>query len=274
MTTQIAPPPAASTAAGTYRSVGFDNVLRSEWTKLGSLRSTTVCGTLAVVATIGLAVALGARWAHQTPGTIQSDFNATNVSLSGVYIAQLIVGTLGAMTISSEYTTGMIRATFSAVPQRRAVLAAKALVLVSVTLVLAEITCFISFGICQALLVHQHVGASLSDPGVLRAVSGAGLYLAAIALLGFGLGATIRHTAGALSAFFGILFAPSALVDLLPTQLRNDLINYMPANSGSQVFTIVRVHGSLSPWTGLGVFCLYVLAALLTGFVLVGVRDA
>jgi ABC-type transport system involved in multi-copper enzyme maturation permease subunit len=274
MTTQIAPPPAASTAAGTYRSVGFDNVLRSEWTKLRSLRSTTVCGTLAVVATIGLAVALGARWAHQTPGTIQSDFDATNVSLSGVYIAQLIVGTLGAMTISSEYTTGMIRATFSAVPQRRAVLAAKALVLVSVTLVLAEITCFISFGICQALLVHQHVGASLSDPGVLRAVSGAGLYLAAIALLGFGLGATIRHTAGALSAFFGILFAPSALVDLLPTQLRNDLINYMPANSGSQVFTIVRVHGSLSPWTGLGVFCLYVLAALLTGFVLVGVRDA
>lgn len=274
MTTQIAPPPAAPPSARTYRSVGFGNVLRSEWTKLRSLRSTTVCGTLAMLTTIGLAIAMGARWAHQTPGTIQSAFDATNVSLSGVYIAQLIVGTLGAMTISSEYTTGMIRATFSAVPQRRAILAAKALVLAAVTLVLAEITCFVSFGIGQALLVRQHVGASLSDPGVLRAVSGAGLYLGAIALLGFGLGATIRHTAGALSAFFGILFAPSALVDLLPTQLRNDLINYMPANSGSQIFTIVRVHGSLSPWTGLGVFCLYVLAALLAGFVLVGVRDA
>ena len=209
-------------------AVGMDEV--------PSLRSTVVCLGLTVVATVGLAVALGARWAHEQ-GKILSGFDSTNTSLGGVYIAQIILGTLGALTISSEYTTGMVRATFAAVPQRRAVLAAKALVLAGVTLVLGEVVCFVSFGIFQVLVRNKHIGASLADPGVLRAVSGAGLYLTAVVLLGFGLGATIRHTAGALSAFFGLLFAPTALVDLLPTSWRNDLINYMPANSGSQIFT-------------------------------------
>lgn len=257
----------------TQPSLGFGNVLLSEWTKLRSLRSTAVCTGLAVVATVGLAVALGARWAHEQ-GKILSGFDSTNTSLGGIYIAQIIFGTLGALTISSEYTTGMVRATFAAVPQRRAVLAAKALLLAGVTMVIGEVVSFVSFGIFQVLVRHKHIGASLGDPGVLRAVSGAGLYLTAVVLLGFGLGATIRHTAGALSAFFGVLFAPTALVDLLPTSWRNTLINYMPANSGSQIFTVERVHGSLAPWTGLGVFCLYSLLAVLAGFALVSVRDA
>ena len=80
--------------------------------------------------------------------------------------------------------------------------------------------------------------------------------------------------AGGLSAFFGLLFAPSAIVDLLPTDWRNDLINYMPANAGSQIFTTDNVNGALGPWAGLGVFCLYAVAALAVGFVLTAVRDA
>jgi ABC-2 type transport system permease protein len=259
--------------AGPDPDLGFGNVLRSEQTKLRSLRSTAVCAGLAAVSMIGIAIAMGARWANQS-GSIEGGFDATNVSLSGVYLAQIIVGTLGVLAISSEYTTGMIRATFAAVPQRRAVLAAKALVLGTATLVVGELTSFLSFWICQTFLARKGVGVSITDPGSLRAVVGAGLYLVAVALLGFGLGATIRHTAGALSAFFGILFAPTAIIDLLPTSWRNELIDYMPANSGSQVFAVVHTEGALGPWTGLGVFCLYVAAASITGLVLVSMRDA
>jgi ABC-2 type transport system permease protein len=247
-------------------------VVRSEWTKLRSLRSTVACFGVLVVAMVGLAVFMGARWAHQS-GSIVGDFDATNVSLSGVYIAELVVGTLGVLVIASEYGTGLIRATFSAVPRRRTVLVAKALVLTACVVTIGELASFASFGLCQALLVHKGAGVSLGYPGALRAVVGAGLYLGAVTLLGFGLGATLRNTAGGLSTFFGVLFVPTALVDLLPTSWRNELINYMPANAGSQIFTVDPVHGALGPWQGLGVFCCYSAAAVLLGLGLVSVRD-
>ena len=255
------------------RTLGFGNVVRSEWTKLRSLRSTTLCVGFIVLAMVGLAVVMGARWAHQS-GPISGKFDATNVSLSGVYIAELVVGALGVLAISSEYATGMIRASFAAVPQRRAVLVAKLLVVTASSLVLGELTSFASFSVCQALLAHKGVGQSLSDPGALRAVFGTGLYFGAVAVLGFGLGAAIRHTAGALSTFFAVLFAPSALVDLLPTSLRNTVINYMPANAGTQIFTVNGSNRALGPWQGLGVFSLYAAGALIAGIALVGARDA
>jgi ABC-2 type transport system permease protein len=260
------------TAMTAERSLGFGNVVRSEWTKLRSLRSTIVCVVFVVMAMLGIAVLMGARWAHQS-GPIVGKFDPTNVSLSGVYIAELVVGALGVLVISSEYGTGMIRASFAAVPQRRAVLTAKVIVVSCCSVLLGELTSFASFTVCQALLSPKGVGVSLSDPGALRAVFGTGLYFGATTVLGFGLGAAIRHTAGALSTFFAVLFAPSALVDLLPTSLRNDLINYMPANAGSQIFTVNNSNRALGPWQGLGVFCLYAAAALIAGIVLVGARD-
>lgn len=259
--------------AAPLRTIGFGNVLRSEWTKLRSLRSMIVCAALILVSMVGIALVLGIRWSQQT-GRMPDGFDPTLVGLSGVYLAQIIAGTVGVLTISSEYTTGMIRATFSAVPQRPAILAAKALVLTAAMLVLGEVTSFASFTLAQGFLEHKHAGASLSDPGVLRAVVGAGLYVPAVALLGFGLGAVVRHTAGALSAFFAVLFAPTALVDLLPDSWRNAIIDYLPANAGSQIFTVVQSHDALAPWTGLGVFCLYAAVAIGAGFVLVAERDA
>ncbi len=269
MTAAVRSPEVAIAPATT---VGFPNLMRSEWTKLRSLRSTYWSAAFVLLATVGLGIFMGARWAHQR-GPVAPGFDATNTSLSGVYIAQIIVGALGVMAISSEYATGMIRATFAAVPQRRTLLAAKAVVLALATLALAEVLCFAAFGSGQALLANKGAGVSLGDPGALRSVFGAGLYLTAAALLGFGLGAAIKHTAGALSAFFGLLFAPSAIVDLLPTDWRNDLINYLPANAGSQIFTVYNNKGALGPWAGLGVFCLYATAALVVGLVLTAVRD-
>ena len=156
-----------------------------------------------------------------------------------MYLAQIAIGTLGVLVISSEYGTGMIRATLSAVPQRRAVLAAKAR-LRACTLMVGELLTFAAFVIGQAILstAHAHVSgiqasASLIDRS-LRAVIGGGLYLTAVGLLGFGLGALIRHTAGALSAFFGVLFASArSLTCCRPRGATHH--DYMPANAGSQI---------------------------------------
>jgi ABC-2 type transport system permease protein len=281
MTAAIAPPPQAQPAAVT---IGFGNLLLSEWTKLRSVRSTYWTLISAALLTVALGAVICARWSQLIPqdGVGKLDgFDATLTSLNGIYLAQIAVGTLGVLVISSEYSTGMIRATFSAVPQRRAVVAAKAIVFAGTILLLGEIISFTAFGIGQAILSGTdpgptgiQPGASLSQPGVLRAVTGAGLYLAAVGLLGFGLATVIRHTAGALSAFFGLLFGASALADLLPTTWRNDILPYLPANAGSQIFTVIPVHDALPPWTGLGVFCLYAVVALTIGGALVQRRDA
>ena len=260
----------------TTTTIGFPNVLRSEWTKLRSVRSTYWTAALAGLATVVLGVLLCIRWHHDLsvhPGDLVG-FDAPLTSLNGIYLAQVAVGALGVLVISSEYGTGMIRATFGAVPQRRAVLAAKAIVFATCTFVAGEILSFLTFGVGQAILGSAHGGVSLGDPGALRAVFGGGLYLTAVGLLGFGLGALIRHTAGALSAFFGLLFASSAIIDLLPTSWRNDLLPYAPANSGSQIFTTVRSHNALAPWTGLGVFCLYAAVAIVAAVLLIDRRDA
>jgi ABC-type transport system involved in multi-copper enzyme maturation permease subunit len=257
-------------------TIGVGNLVRAEWTKLRSVRSTYWTGIVAVLATFGLGIGLSIRWQRDiTANPFRSDgFDATLTTLNGVYLAQVAIGALGVLVISSEYGTGMIRATLGAVPQRRAMLAAKAAVFAVCTLVVSELSSFLTFGIGQAILHRARVGASLADPGVLRAVIGSGLYLTAVGMLGFGLGALIRHTAGALSAFFGILFALTAVVDLLPTDWRNAIIKYLPANSGSQILTVLQTNDSLAPWTGLGVFCLYALVPIVAAFALITRRDA
>lgn len=278
MTATLAPPDRGAAA-----TVGFGNVLRSEWTKLRSVRST--CWTLAGAALLmlGLGVVVCVRFAqvipHADPGALVP-FDATLTSLEGLYLAQIAVGAVGVLVITSEYGTGAIRATFSAVPQRPVVLAAKVVVFGATALVVGEVAAFATFGVGQAILSGTDPGqsgvtpsVSLADPGVLRAVIGAGLYVAAVGLLGLGIGAVIRNTAGALSAFFGLLFGLTAIVDLLPSSW-HAIIPYLPANSGSQIFTVYPDHDALGPWTGFGVFCCYAVVALAVGTVLVSRRDA
>jgi hypothetical protein len=259
----------------TATTIGFGNVLRSEWTKLRSVRSTYWTAVAAALGTIavGIIICLQTRENIITGKDSADGLDATLTSINGLYLAQIAIGTLGVLVISSEYGTGMIRATMAAVPQRRAVLAAKALVFAASAFLLGEIVSFAAFWIGQSLLASAHASASLSTPGALRALLGGGLYLTAVGLLGFGLGALIRHTAGALSAFFGVLFASTALVDLLPTNWRNHVIDYMPANSGSQILTTRPTASALGPWSGLGVLCLYVLASIVAATVLVTRRD-
>ena len=255
-------------------TIGIPHVLRSEWIKLRSVRSAYWTAGIAVLAGVVLGIFVCARTAHYIKIGNQGldGFDPTLTSLSGLYVAQIAIGALGVLTISGEYGTGMIRATLAAVRTRRVSWPPRPL-FATATLITSEIMSFTAFGIGQALLASAHAGASLGQPGVLRATVGGGLYLTAVGLLGFGLGALIRHTAGALSAFFGILFALTAVTDLLPTSWRNDVINYMPANAGSQILTVIHPRGALSPWTGLGVMCLYALAALIAATILITRRD-
>jgi ABC-2 type transport system permease protein len=272
----VSAPAKASIAAIDAPTVGFANLLTSEWTKLRTLRSTYITALIAALGTVVIAVLVCGRYVQEyatmAVGDRQGDL--TNFSLTGIYLAQVALGALGVLAVSGEYGTGMIRATFTAVPQRRLVLAAKGIVLVTATTVLGEITSFTAFGIGQAILSGKHIGMSLGDPGVLRAVAGAGLYLSATALLGFGLGALIRHTAGAVSAFFGLLYASTALLDVLPTNWRNDVINYMPVNAGSQIMSVQHTPGALGAWTGFGVFLCYAGAAVTAAVIMIDRRDA
>jgi ABC-type transport system involved in multi-copper enzyme maturation permease subunit len=271
------PSPAAPAVRHRTEPARFSNLLTSEWTKFRSVRSTYWTMIAAMVATVALGVIICVqyvvRYNHLGPKE-HADLDPTQFSLNGLYLAQIAVGALGVLVISSEYGTGMIRTSLAAVPRRRALLAAKGAVFGAAALVCGELLSFAAFGLGQAILGTKHAGASLADPEVLRAVVGGGLYLTVVGLLAFGLGALIRHTAGALSAFFGVLFAGSVIVELLPSSWRHALIEYMPANAGSQIFTVKHTADSLSPWAGFAVFCAYAAAALVAAFVLVTRRDA
>jgi ABC-2 type transport system permease protein len=231
------------------------------------------------VCTIGLGLLIAALRANQieTSGGFHPgpDFDATAVTLRGVYLAQLAIGVLGVLVITGEYSTGMIRATLSAVPRRLPVLWAKAAVFAVVVFVTMGISSLIAFEGGAACFSGAGIHISLSSPGAARAVLGAALYLTVILLMGVGLGFLIRNTAGAISALFGLMLLLPPIVSALPLSLYNDIYKYLPLLAGSQVMTTVSGGSSvLSPWAGMVVFTLYAVAAIGLGAVVLKRRDA
>ena len=184
-------------------------LLRSEWIKLRSLRSTYLI--IGLTTAVGLGVGLldltsiAHNWATLGPAD-RAAFDPVGDSFSGFQFAELAFGALGVLAISSEYATGTIRATFTAAPRRGAVYAAKAMVLAALALAVCEACAFTSFSLGQSVLSEQHLNVALTDPHVLRAVVCAGLYMAVVTMVGFGLGAIIRHTAGAITVMVGLVF--------------------------------------------------------------------
>ena len=252
--------------AGAY---GIRGVTRMEWRKLRSVRSTW--WTLAVFAAgmIGLAILIGLK-APAHPGP---DYDPTENGFAGLAIGQLALGTLGVLALSTEFTSGSIRATFAAVPRRGWVLAAKAGVLTAVTLIAGEVLAFASFAAGQAAVPHGLVHATLGQPGVLRAVLMAGAYPALIALIGLGLAALIRHTAGAISALVGVVFVLPLV--LLPLGENNAAMKFLPEMIAENSLTAVKpVVDSLSAGAGLAMLCLYAAVALAAGGWAMARRDA
>jgi ABC-2 type transport system permease protein len=182
---------------------------------------------------------------------------------------------LGVLVMSAEYGTGTIRATFSAAPRRPLVLAAKVIVFGVVTLLVAEIVAFASFLVGQALLTAPAAHASLSTPGALRAVVGTGLYLGVIGLFALGLATIIRHTAGAISAFVGLLLVLPIIIEALPNSLQFDIRRFLPLQIGGVMMSVTSPNPhSFAPWTGFLVLCVYAAAVLVIGGVLLVRRDA
>jgi hypothetical protein len=265
-------------ASGPRDHVRFSGILGSEWTKLTTVRSTV--WTLLATAVVGIGLgaivtsAQASRWATRSLAA-QVAFDPTRSSLAGLLFAQLAIGVLGILIMSAEYSTGTIRATFAAVPRRPLVLGAKVAVFGTVTLVVGEIVSFVAFFIGQRILSGKAPTATLSDPGVLRAVSSGGLYLLALGLLALGLATIIRVTAAAISTFVGLLFILPIIADVLPSSFTSDIGRFLPANIGT-VMMSAHYHGTdpLGPWTSFGLLCAYAALTLLVGGVLLVRRDA
>jgi len=252
-------------------------IMRSEWVKFWSLRSSyiTLAGT--VLGMIGFGMLFSAvtanRWAL-LDATERLRFDPTGVSLRGFELAQLIIGVLGVLLVTGEYGTGMIRASMSAAPKRLPVVWAKAAVFTVVAFIAGEVSSFVAFFVGQALLSGVHIQTTLSAPEVLRTVFGTGLYLTMVGLMGVALGWIIRSTAGGIATLFGLLLVLPALSDALPQSWSQHITPYLPSNAGQSLTTIHPDPGMLAPWTGFLVFCLYLVAGFIAAAILVRRRDA
>lgn len=276
MTTTTATPPVhrSDLPAG---GATLAHVIRSEWTKFWTLRSTWWTLLIAFVVTVGFATL--ASWGasshldHMSPED-RATLDVTNVATVGIAFGQLALAVLGALIVASEYSTGGIKATFVAVPNRLRVLLAKTLVFAVVAWVVGTIAAFVSFWVSMLFWSRHHLAVSLSDPGVLRAVLGAGLIALASGLLGLALGALIRHTAGAITTAVALLFVIPPLTGLLPGHWGDVISKHFTTNAGQHITEVIHQPGSLGPWAGYFWMLAECVIPLLVGAWLMRRRDA
>jgi ABC-type transport system involved in multi-copper enzyme maturation permease subunit len=252
-------------------------VIRSEWTKLWSLRSTRWSLLAAVVSMAGLGPLVATfqmnRWNSMSLAD-RLHFNAINTAVGGWHFAQLAIAVLGVLVISGEYSTGQIRSSFMAVPKRLPVFWAKAGTFAVVAFVLTLIAAFVGFFGAQAILTQHHVQTTLSHAPALRAVIGAALYLAVLGVFCTGLGALVRNTAGGIALFVGLLFVLPGVVAILPTSMQNAINPYLPLNAGTAILSGTREAHTLAAWPGFAVFCGYTAIVVIAAAVLMKRRDA
>lgn len=267
-----------------HTRAGFAETLRSEFTKIRSVRSTYWSLLALVVVTIGFSALSSAGAAQHASHLSDSGrvkflatFDATQQSLGGLILGQLIIAVLGTLTVSSEYSTGMIRTSLTVMPRRSTLFAAKGVVFAAVALVTGLVASFASFFTGQAIMSGQHVSVTLEHPNVLRAVIGGALFLTVCGMLAYGLGAVVRHSAGAITATIGLLFVTFILVNLLPPSWQNHIDKWIPFNAGGQIWaTNARAAqpAMFSAWTGFAVFSAYAAITVAAGLVLFRKRDA
>jgi ABC-type transport system involved in multi-copper enzyme maturation permease subunit len=252
---------------------GFATVGRMEWIKVRSVRSTwwLLAGSVLAMAATGVGVGIGYR--GHTP--VATSAQIVNNSLGGAVLAQLLIGAFGIITVTNEYSAGMIHATFAAIPRRRLVLAAKAVVGGVAMFVVGLAGSLVGFGAGQAAIRGTAIPpASLGDPAILRTVLLTGVYLGVVGLVGLGLGTIVRHTGGAIGALFAGLFVSMVVAGMFGP-------GGMPASRFVPMMMLVNsiavttpVPGMLSPWAGIAVMVGYAALAMGAGAVLLVRRDA
>ncbi len=278
-TTQPARPPVLPPPSG---RAGFGGTLRSEFTKIRSVRSTywTLLVLLAVSIGIGAAISAGtaANWSHTSPSD-RATFDATQASIAGLFfLGQLVIVVLGAIVLTAEYSTGMIRTSLTAMPRRATVYAAKVVVFAVVALAVTLVAAFVAFFLGQSLLASTHQSATLAGHDVLRAVIGIALYITLCGLFAFA-AAAIWNTAATITTMIGLLFVIPTLVNLLPNSWGNDLVRWLPSSAGRAISATVREAGPqnshlFSPWGQFTVFAVYTAVLLVVGGILFRKRDA
>jgi ABC-2 type transport system permease protein len=274
MTTTTLDRPAAALPPAAGRA-GYLGAVRSEWTKIRTVRSTLWSLLTLLVVSIGIStLATWGRASHDSLSDLRHS-DLVRQSMGGIIFGQLVIIVLGALVVTSEYSTGMIRTTLTAQPRRAQVFLAKLTVFTAVALVFGEIVSFASFFVGRHFFSAHGLAINLSDPGTTTAVVGGGLYLAGCGLLAFGLGALLRHTAGAITTGIFLTFVLFILVNFMPDSWQNHVNKWIPFNAGGQIWATHHDPGSdLTPWVGFGVFMIYAVVALIAGFFSFTRRDA
>jgi ABC-type transport system involved in multi-copper enzyme maturation permease subunit len=263
-------------SAQTGTGLSFPRVVRSEWLKLRTLRSTWLTLGFAVVVLV-LAAGLIAHHVHSEflhPQGFEdpNDRDPLTTPLRGFGVSQLVVGVLGVLAVTGEYATGTIRATFSAVPRRLPVLWAKVLVFSALTFVTMLVATLAAFFTAQSQLGSFRIG--LDAPNALRVLIALAGYLALVGILGLGLGFVVRSTAGGVASLVGILLVAPGILAAINTSWSNRIGHYLPLSAGLSMFNDTRpTGGALSSSAGTIVMCIWAAAAVIAAAVLVATRD-
>ncbi|BCL27032.1 ABC transporter permease [Streptomyces aurantiacus] len=249
-----------------HRVTGL-GVLRSEWAKLWSLRSTWITLGLGLVFLVAVGVIAAMQYSSQfdSGNPMEDDFadsTAVSLALFGTMFAQLALGVLGVLITAGEYSTGMIRSTLAAVPRRLPVLWAKSAVFGLVALVVGMVGAFGTFLLASGIVDGTDAAMGLSDTGVVRSLLGAGLYLCLIGVIGAALGSLMRSVAGGISVLVATLMLVPGLMTLLPNAWEENLTPYLPSSAGESMFALTHDSTTLSPTAGLLVFLGWTLLTL------------
>ena len=275
--------PSVDTLPSSVSKVTFGGALRSEFTKIRSVRSTrwTLLAMIVLTVALGVIATYGQNNGHRAPY-----FDPTAWSLGGVWLTELLIGVVGTLVITSEYATGMIRTTLTVLPQRGLFLAAKITMLAAAVFVTGLIASLGAFFAGQAIMSSHHISTTIGHLGVVRAIIGGALYLTVGALLALGIGLLIRYTAAALATAVAVLFLLPIAANLLPHGLQDHVDKWLPTAAGAQIWTVnhaphlnsaspIGASGPmLAPGTGLAVFCAYAAIVLAAGLLMFRKRDA
>lgn len=254
------------------------SAIRSEWIKFRSVRSTLTGLVAFIILTIGISaivcIAVKSHWNDPGSRFDHLVFDPTSVSLTGIFLAQFAVGSIGILAITSEYGTGSMRTTLSAVPRRLRVVFAKMAILTAAIIVLGELVVFTAFTIGQSIFKGVVPTASLSATDVLRAVLMAGVYLTLITLFAFGIGLIVRTTAASIIVFTALLLIVPIIVNFLPRALQHNITRFLPSQLGSAMWAATQPAQTFAWGTSTAVLALYVLILAGVGSVLLQRRDA
>ena len=269
--TTLSTPPARHRVVES-QPVTVRRAIASEWVKFRTLRSSASMLAGASIGMVAIGMIVGWNTRRISPSLDPEDIVASAV-LQGYYLGQLLVGALGVLFVSGEYSTGMIRSTMSAVPKRVPVLIAKFVVFVTVTSVTIIPCCVIAFVAGQGIISRSRTGFSLGDPGVLRLVLGTGTYLVCIGLIGAACGWLVRSTPGALVTYFAIILVLPGIFGNVLGNWGKDIAQYFPSEAGRSFVSSLHLPYTLSTWAGFTVLIAWVVIGLVASAFTLRQRD-